>query len=103
MQSRSLPCGTTGAAGAAVVHQGVRPVVQLFYDALVFELVNQVVQHAFAQAAAARRPRPFAAAAHSGNGDGTAYDAIIIGSGMGGLTSAAQMVSKGARVLVLEK
>jgi hypothetical protein len=31
------------------------------------------------------------------------YDAIIIGSGMGGLTTAAQMVSKGAKVLVLEK
>ncbi|GAX80222.1 hypothetical protein CEUSTIGMA_g7660.t1 [Chlamydomonas eustigma] len=31
------------------------------------------------------------------------YDAIIIGSGMGGLTAASQMVARGARVLVLEK
>ena len=31
------------------------------------------------------------------------YDAIVIGSGMGGLTTASQMVSKGAKVLVLEK
>lgn len=33
----------------------------------------------------------------------TVYDAIVIGGGVGGLTAAAQMVSKGARVLVLEK
>jgi heterodisulfide reductase subunit A-like polyferredoxin len=31
------------------------------------------------------------------------FDAIIIGSGMGGLTTAAQMLAKGAKVLVLEK
>jgi prolycopene isomerase len=31
------------------------------------------------------------------------YDAVIIGSGMGGLATASQMVAKGARVLVLEK
>jgi prolycopene isomerase len=31
------------------------------------------------------------------------YDAIIIGSGMGGLTAASQMVARGAKVLVLEK
>jgi cation diffusion facilitator CzcD-associated flavoprotein CzcO len=31
------------------------------------------------------------------------YDAVIIGSGMGGLTTAARMVAKGAKVLVLEK
>jgi len=31
------------------------------------------------------------------------YDAIIIGGGVGGLTAAAQMVSNGAKVLVLEK
>ena len=31
------------------------------------------------------------------------YDAIIIGSGVGGLTAAAQMVANGAKVLVLEK
>lgn len=34
---------------------------------------------------------------------GTEYDAIVIGSGMGGLTTAARMVAKGAKVLVLEK
>ncbi|KAL4439820.1 hypothetical protein ABPG75_002821 [Micractinium tetrahymenae] len=31
------------------------------------------------------------------------YDAIIIGSGMGGLSTAAQMAAKGAKVVVLEK
>eukprot|EP00955_Chlamydomonas_euryale_P058336 357029-Chlamydomonas_euryale.AAC.3 len=31
------------------------------------------------------------------------YDAIIIGSGMGGLATAARMSAKGAKVLVLEK
>eukprot|EP00798_Chlamydomonas_sp_ICE-L_P018623 gene18623-25138_t len=31
------------------------------------------------------------------------YDAIVIGAGVGGLSAAAQMVSKGANVLVLEK
>ena len=31
------------------------------------------------------------------------YDAVIIGSGMGGLTTATQMASKGAKVVVLEK
>lgn len=31
------------------------------------------------------------------------YDAVIIGSGMGGLTTAARMAAKGAKVLVLEK
>ena len=30
-------------------------------------------------------------------------DAIIIGSGIGGLVTASQLASKGARVLVLEK
>jgi NAD(P)-binding Rossmann-like domain len=33
----------------------------------------------------------------------TEYDAVVIGGGMGGLTTAAQMASKGASVLVLEK
>jgi hypothetical protein len=31
------------------------------------------------------------------------YDAVIIGSGMGGLTTAAKMAAKGAKVVVLEK
>ena len=31
------------------------------------------------------------------------FDAIIIGSGIGGLVTASQLASKGAKVLVLEK
>ena len=31
------------------------------------------------------------------------YDAIIVGGGVGGLTTASQMAAKGAKVLVLEK
>ena len=31
------------------------------------------------------------------------YDAVIIGSGIGGLTTATQMAAKGANVVVLEK
>lgn len=31
------------------------------------------------------------------------YDAVIIGSGMGGLATATQMASKGSKVVVLEK
>lgn len=31
------------------------------------------------------------------------YDAVIIGSGMGGLTTAARLVANGAKVVVLEK
>lgn len=31
------------------------------------------------------------------------YDAVIIGGGMGGLTTATQLAAKGAKVVVLEK
>ena len=31
------------------------------------------------------------------------YDAVIIGGGMGGLTTATQLAAKGAKVIVLEK
>lgn len=31
------------------------------------------------------------------------YDAVVVGGGMGGLTTATQMAAKGAKVLVLEK
>lgn len=33
----------------------------------------------------------------------TVWDAVVVGSGVGGLTTATEMASKGAKVLVLEK
>ena len=38
-----------------------------------------------------------------GKGDGATYDAIVIGSGMGGMTTAALLAKLGQRVLVLEQ
>lgn len=38
-----------------------------------------------------------------GRGKGEEYDAIVIGSGIGGLVAGTQLAVKGARVLVLEK
>lgn len=38
-----------------------------------------------------------------GRNDGSTYDAIVIGSGMGGMTSAALLAQTGQRVLVLEQ
>lgn len=34
---------------------------------------------------------------------GVEYDAVVIGGGMGGLTTAAKLVEKGAKVVILEK
>jgi prolycopene isomerase len=49
------------------------------------------------------RPAPGAAAEQGQAPTDVEYDAVIIGSGMGGLTTAARMAAKGAKVLVLEK
>ena len=48
----------------------------------------------YTAASASVQPDPIAA---------TTWDAIIIGSGMGGLVTATQLASKGAKVLVLER
>ncbi|TVT96855.1 hypothetical protein EJB05_57932 [Eragrostis curvula] len=53
-----------------------------------------------------KAPPPVAVAedeAGAGGGEGGTYDAIVIGSGIGGLVAATQLAAKGARVLVLEK
>ncbi len=47
--------------------------------------------------------KPRRAPKEEGPDANTLYDAIIIGGGMGGLTTASQMAAKGAKVLVLEK
>jgi prolycopene isomerase len=65
-------------------------------------------QHVVAAAAASATPATPSSAASSSSSAPSAptdieYDAVIIGSGMGGLSTAAQMAAKGAKVVVLEK
>jgi prolycopene isomerase len=64
-------------------------------------------QHVAVAAASASQATPSPAAASSSSAPSAPtdieYDAVIIGSGMGGLSTAAQMAAKGAKVVVLEK
>ena len=67
-------------------------------------LVRQ--RHEFAvRAATAEAPVQRFQKAHKASGPdpNVLYDAVIVGGGMGGLTTASQMAAKGAKVLVLEK
>lgn len=63
-------------------------------------------QHVAVAAASASQATPSPAASSSSAPSAPTdveYDAVIIGSGMGGLSTAAQMAAKGAKVVVLEK
>ncbi len=102
LASRSAPVAPAAPRRAAIRHQKAcgspagRPVSRPARPA------------GWRRAAAAPRPRTPAAAATEAPARPSAptdieYDAVIIGSGMGGLSTAAQMASKGAKVVVLEK
>ena len=58
---------------------------------------------ATAAASTSTSTTPVGSMSSSGGNRTEEWDAVIIGSGVGGLTTATQLASKGAKVLVLEK